>query len=324
MVTGVGLFSGGLDSILAVKVLQDQGIGIIAVTFVTPFFDAQKALEAAAGLDIDHRVVDITGDHLEVVRHPKHGHGRNMNPCIDCHALMFRKAGRLMEDEGADFLFSGEVLGERPMSQNKGSLIRVARESGYEGLILRPLSATLLPMTRPEREGKVDRSRLLHLRGRGRKPQMELAEHYGVIEYPAPAGGCLLTDPIFSRRLRDLLEHQDPVSREDLELLKFGRHLRLAPQVKLIVGRDQEDNRQIRALQTGRHILLDVKEHPSPLGLLPAEAPPELVRMAASVVLRYSDAPGDHMWMVEVFDGGQSRNVQARACPRELTEKMMI
>jgi len=324
VVTGVGLFSGGLDSILAVKVLQDQGIGIIAVTFVTPFFDAQKALEAAAGLDIDHRVVDITGDHLEVVRHPKHGHGRNMNPCIDCHALMFRKAGRLMEDEGADFLFSGEVLGERPMSQNKGSLIRVARESGYEGLILRPLSATLLPMTRPEREGKVDRSRLLHLRGRGRKPQMELAEHYGVIEYPAPAGGCLLTDPIFSRRLRDLLEHQDPVSREDLELLKFGRHLRLAPQVKLIVGRDQEDNRQIRALQTGRHILLDVKEHPSPLGLLPAEAPPELVRMAASVVLRYSDAPGDHMWMVEVFDGGQSRNVQARACPRELTEKMMI
>jgi len=324
VVTGVGLFSGGLDSILAVKVLQDQNINIIAVTFVTPFFDAQKALQAAEGLGVDHRVVDITGEHMKVVRHPKHGHGRNMNPCIDCHALMFRQAGRLMETEGADFLFSGEVLGERPMSQNRGSLIRVARESGYEDLILRPLSAVLLPMTRPEREDQVDRSRLLNLSGRGRKRQMELAEHYAITEYPAPAGGCLLTDPIFSRRLRDLLEHQDPVSREDLELLKFGRHLRLDPRFKLIVGRDQEDNRQIRALQTSGHVLLDVREHPSPLGLLAAEAPPDLVRLSASVVLRYSDAPGDQDWTVEVFYGRQSRDVQARACPPELTEKMMI
>ncbi len=324
MVTGVGLFSGGLDSILAVKVLQDQGIGIIGVTWVTPFFGAEKAVQAAAQLNMDHRVVDITGDHLEMVRHPKHGYGRNMNPCIDCHAMMFQKAGRLMEDEKADFLFSGEVLGERPMSQNKGSLIRVARESGYEDLILRPLSAKLLPMTRPEREGKVDRSRLLDLHGRGRKRQMELAERYGITEYPAPAGGCLLTDPIFSRRLRDLLEHQEPVSREDLELLKHGRHLRLDQRFKLIVGRDQEDNQHIRDLRTDRHVLLDVREHPSPLGLLPAEAPPDTVRLAASVVLRYSDAPGDQMWMVEVFDGGRSRDIPARACPPELTERLMI
>jgi len=322
--TGVGLFSGGLDSILAVKVLQDQGIHIIGVTWVTPFFGAEKAVQVAAGLDMDHRVVDITLDHLEVVRHPKHGYGRNMNPCIDCHALMFRQAGRLMEREGADFLFSGEVLGERPMSQNKGSLIRVARESGYEDCILRPLSAKLLPMTRPEREGKVDRARLLDLSGRGRKRQMELAEHYGIDEYPAPAGGCLLTDPIFSRRLRDLLKHQEPVSREDLELLKVGRHLRLDPCFKLIVGRDQEDNRQIRALWSQGNVLLDVREHPSPLGLLSAGAPQNLVRLAASVVLRYSDAPGDQAWTVEIFDDGHSMDLQARACPPELTEKLMI
>jgi hypothetical protein len=320
----VGLFSGGLDSILAVKVLQDQNIDIIATTFVTPFFDAEKALQAAEGLDVDHRVMDITPGHLEVVRHPKHGHGRNMNPCIDCHALMFREAGRLMEKERADFLFSGEVLGERPMSQNRGSLVRVARESGYEDLILRPLSAKRLPMTRPEREGKVDRSRLLNLSGRGRKRQLELADHYGIKEFPTPAGGCLLTDPIFSRRLRDLLQSSGPVSREDLELLKFGRHLRLDPGCKLIVGRDQEDNQRIQALRTDRHILLDVTEHPSPLGLLPAEAPPNLIRLAASVVLRYSDAPGDREWTVEVFGGHGSREIQARACPPELTAEMMI
>jgi hypothetical protein len=229
-----------------------------------------------------------------------------------------------MEEEGADFLFSGEVLGERPMSQNKGSLIRVARESGYEDLILRPLSARRLPMTDPERQGKVDRSRLLGLSGRGRKRQMELAEQYAIGEYPAPAGGCLLTDPIFSRRLRDLLEHGDDISRQDLELLKVGRHLRLNPDFKLIVGRDQEDNRRIGALQTGRHILLDVKEHPSPLGLLSAEAPPELIGLAASVVLRYSDAPADRTWTVNVFDGDGSREIQARACPPAVTEKMMI
>jgi tRNA-specific 2-thiouridylase len=324
VVTGVGLFSGGLDSILAVKVLQDQGCRVIGVTFATPFFGPVKAIQVAGQLDMDHRVVDITADHLQVVRHPKHGYGRNMNPCIDCHALMFRKAGRLMEDEEADFLFSGEVLGERPMSQNRGSLVRVARESGYEDLILRPLSARLLGMTRPEREGQVDRSRLLDLSGRGRKRQMELAEHYSVTEYPAPAGGCLLTDPIFSRRLRDLLERHDPVSREDLELLKHGRHLRLGPRCKLIVGRNQEDNRQIQALQTGRHLLLEVREHPSPLGLLPAEAPEEMVRLAASVVLRYSDAPRDQIWTVEVNGGGRSREIQARACPPELTEELMI
>jgi len=324
VITGVGLFSGGLDSILAVKVLQDQGIGIIGVTYVTPFFGAEKAIQVAGQLNMDHRVVDITADHLEMVRHPKHGYGRNMNPCIDCHALMFRKAGGLMGREGADFLFSGEVLGERPMSQNKGSLIRVARESGYEEFILRPLSAKRLPMTHPEREGQVDRSGLLDLHGRGRKPQMELADHYGIADYPAPAGGCLLTDPIFSRRLRDLLEADGAVSRESLELLKIGRHLRLEEHFKLIVGRHREDNEQIKKLYAGEDLLLDVKEHPSPLGLLSAGAPDDLVRLAASVVLRYSDAPGDGTWDVEVFDGRRRWDIRARACSPEITAGLMI
>jgi tRNA U34 2-thiouridine synthase MnmA/TrmU len=324
MATGVGLFSGGLDSILAVKVLQEQGVRIVGVTLATPFFTADTAQRMAEQLDMDHRVMDITAEHLEVVRHPRHGYGRNMNPCIDCHALMFRTAGELMDREGADFLFSGEVLGERPMSQNKGSLVRVARLSGYEEVILRPLSAKLLPMTRPEREGRVDRDRLLDLRGRGRKRQLELASRYGLKDYPAPAGGCLLTDPIFSRRLRDLLGHTAVATRQDLELLKIGRHLRLNKRYKLVVGRHQEDNQRIRELQAQGNLLLDVSDHPSPVGLLTSGAPADIIQLAASIVLRYSDAPEQGVWAVKVFDGRRNWDIRARACSPELTEELMI
>jgi tRNA U34 2-thiouridine synthase MnmA/TrmU len=249
-----------------------------------------------------------------------------MNPCIDCHAMMFRKAGQLMEAAGADFLFSGEVLGERPMSQNRGSLVRVARESGYEEVILRPLSARLLPMTRPEREGQVDRERLLNLKGRGRKRQIELAAHYGISEYPAPAGGCLLTDPIFSRRLRDLLEHSAEVTRQQLELLKVGRHLRLDERFKLVVGRDQQDNQRIGQLRTPHDLLLDVKEHPSPLGILSADAPGELVHLAAAIVLRYSDAPRDEEVTVilDGVTGGERQEIRQRAVEPARTEELMI
>ncbi len=324
MVVGVGLFSGGLDSILAVKVLQEQGIGIIGVTFSTPFFGAGRASEAARQLGMDHRILDITTEHLEMVRHPKNGYGRNMNPCIDCHAMMFRKAGDLMERESADFLFSGEVLGERPMSQNKGSLVRVARESGYEPVILRPLSARLLPETLPEREGKVDRERLLDLRGRGRKRQMELAAFYGIKDYPAPAGGCLLTDPIFSRRLRDLFQHSDSVTVQDLELLKVGRHLRLDDVFKIVVGRNESENQRLGELCAPDDILLDVKEHPSPLVLIRRGAPEPLIRLAAAIVLRYSDAPQDRTMTVTATGNEQVWEIHQMACSPEQTRDLMI
>lgn len=324
MVVGIGLFSGGLDSILAVKVLQEQGIGIIGVTFTTPFFGAGRASEAARQLGMDHRILDITTEHLEMVRHPKNGYGRNMNPCIDCHAMMFRKAGEFMEREGADFLFSGEVLGERPMSQNRGSLVRVARESGYEPVILRPLSARLLPETLPEREGKVDRERLLDLQGRGRKRQMELAAFYGIQDYPAPAGGCLLTDPIFSRRLRDLFQHSDSVTVQDLELLKVGRHLRLDDGFKMVVGRNQSENKRLGELCAPDDLLLDVKEHPSPLALIQGGAPDPLILLAAAIVLRYSDAPQDRTVTVTATENGQVREIPQMACGPEQTRDLMI
>ena len=324
MVTGIGLFSGGLDSILAVKVLQEQNIEIIGVTFCTPFFGAERAKEAAQQLIMEHRVVDITEEHLRMVRHPKHGYGRNMNPCIDCHAMMFRKAGEILEREGADLLFSGEVLGERPMSQNRGSLVRVARESGYEPLILRPLSAKLLPETQPERDGKVDRQQLLDLHGRGRKRQLQLAAHYGIRDYPAPAGGCLLTDPIFSRRLQDLLQHRATATRQELELLKVGRHFRLDDRYKLVVGRSQQDNERIRSLQAPGDLLLDAKDYPSPVGIMAEDAPPSLVHLAASIVLRYSDAPSAQAVAVTVLDRRELREISALACSPEQTERLMI
>jgi tRNA U34 2-thiouridine synthase MnmA/TrmU len=189
-VRAVALFSGGLDSILAVQVVRLQGIDVQGVTFETPFFSARKARDAARQIDLPLRVVDFADEHLEMVKAPRYGYGKNMNPCIDCHALMLRKAGEIMEEMGAAFILTGEVLGQRPMSQGKQSLYVVAKNSGYLERVVRPLSALLLPETAPEREGKVDRERLLAIQGRGRKTQMQMAADMGITRYEAPAGGC--------------------------------------------------------------------------------------------------------------------------------------
>jgi tRNA U34 2-thiouridine synthase MnmA/TrmU len=229
-IKAVALFSGGLDSILAVKLIQEQGIEVRGVNFKTPFFGLSKTFAVIKNIDIDLEIIDITQELLEILRNPKHGFGKNMNPCIDCHSLMFKKAGEYMIKIGASFIISGEVLGERPMSQNRNSLNIIKRESGFEGRILRPLSALLLAETIPEKEGLVDRSKLLDISGRSRKRQMELAAKMGIDDYPSPAGGCKLTEPAFSKRLRDLFT-QDSFSLEDIELLKLGRHFRLSKDI---------------------------------------------------------------------------------------------
>ena len=190
----LALFSGGLDSILAAQLLEEQGVDIAGICFESPFFSAQRAHQSARYIGLPLAVTDITEPMLTIVMSPRHGYGKGLNPCIDCHALMFRVAGEMLKGEGARFMISGEVLGQRPMSQNLRSLSIISRESGFDGLILRPLSAKRLPETIAEREGWVDRERLLDLSGRSRKPQIELAKRYGVEKYPSPAGGCLLTD----------------------------------------------------------------------------------------------------------------------------------
>ncbi|HOO90034.1 MAG TPA: tRNA 4-thiouridine(8) synthase ThiI, partial [Syntrophales bacterium] len=206
-VRGIALISGGLDSILAVKVVQEQGIEVQGVAFETPFFSAHRAVEACRNINLPLSVVDFTQDHLAMLKAPRYGYGKNMNPCIDCHILMLKKAGEMMEAQGADFVFTGEVMGQRPMSQGKQSLHVVAKRSGYQDYIVRPLSARLLPETKPEIEGKIDRLKLLDIQGRGRKRQMEMAVRYNIDHYATPAGGCLLTEPGFAKRLRDLFDH---------------------------------------------------------------------------------------------------------------------
>jgi tRNA-uridine 2-sulfurtransferase len=293
MARAVGLLSGGLDSMLAVALLRRQNVEILAVSFVTPFFGSERAEVAARRLGVPFRAVDITARHLEVVKHPKHGYGRNMNPCIDCHALMLNVAGKILEAEGYDFLFTGEVLGERPKSQSLPALGIVAKESGYPDLVLRPLSAKLLKATKPEREGLVDRERLLDFRGRSRKRQMALAAEFGLTEYPSPAGGCRLTDPGYSRRLRELLDRDPQAGADDMRLLTLGRHLRLAEKTRLVLGRNKEENEKLEAFFRPGDVKLFVRGVMGPTGLLRGPTDAERKALAASICVRYSDAPRD-------------------------------
>ncbi len=321
-VTGVGLFSGGLDSLLAVRLLQQQNIAVEAVAFVTPFFDAEHARAGAELLEIPLHVTDITDQHFDMLKSPRYGYGRNMNPCIDCHALMFRIAGSMMSELNADFLFSGEVLGERPMSQNKKSLRLVAKLSGFFDCIIRPLSAQLLPPTRPEREGLVDRQRLLGIEGRSRKPQIALAEECGISTYPGPAGGCKLTDPGFSKRLKDLLVRDKNPARHELELLSLGRHLRLSEGCRLIVGRNKKENEHISRLCTDRDILLSAEHVPGPAALLCGVTDEQNIGFAASVCMHYSDA--DRGGTVTVTRGDTTEKIHAEPCSREAVESLLI
>lgn len=324
MTRAMGLISGGLDSILAARLMLEQGIEVVGISFVTPFFNSEGAQRATAAVGIPLKILDITEPHLAMLRHPKHGYGNNMNPCIDCHALMLREAGRVMEDEGGDFLFTGEVLGQRPMSQNKGALRTVELESGYEGLILRPLSAQLLSETIPEQEEKVDRERLMGIKGRSRKEQLALAQRYNITEYLSPAGGCLLTDPIFSRRLEDLFRHHDPFQIRDLELLKVGRHLRLTPALKAIVGRHAQDNEKILQLVAPEDDLLKVEGYPGPLCLIPYGGTAEDIERAASICVRYSDAPAEEPVSVLWKRREEEERITVESCAPSLPAALMI
>jgi tRNA U34 2-thiouridine synthase MnmA/TrmU len=290
-VRALGLCSGGLDSTLAGLVLRDQGIDVEWVTFETPFFTAAKARKASEKTGIPLTVKPIYPVYINMLKNPPAGYGKQMNPCMDCHALMFKIAGEMMKEKNFNFLFSGEVLGQRPMSQTRSSLMYVEKHSGFKGHILRPLSAKNLPETIPEKEGLVDREQLLDFAGRGRKPQIALAKKFNLTGYPAPAGGCLLTDVGYSKRLKDLLEHQDECTEEELHLLKYGRHFRLNPDTKLIVGRTQKDNENILKFHNPQtDTVIDVKDHPSPIALVPGGGPDDVIYLAGSVCVGYSKA----------------------------------
>jgi tRNA-specific 2-thiouridylase len=293
----IALLSGGLDSTLAAKMVLEQGIELEALNFLTVFctctnrgetcLASQKAVSA---LGIPLKVFNVSEEYLHVVKHPEHGYGSNMNPCIDCRIFMMKKAKAYLEETGASFIVTGEVLGERPMSQRRDAMRLIEKEAGLDGLILRPLSAKLLPVSIPEKEGWVDREKLLKIQGRSRKPQIQLADHFGIRDYPCPAGGCLLTDPGFAKRVKDLILYHPDFFLNDVHLLKMGRHFRLSPKLKLVVGRNEEENQKVQTFSQEGDILFKVSRYPGPLSLLRGEAGETDIENAAAITARYSKA----------------------------------
>jgi tRNA U34 2-thiouridine synthase MnmA/TrmU len=324
MTKAIGLFSGGLDSMLAAEVVRRLNIDVLAVTFETPFFSAKKARLAAEQINLPLQVQDITVAHLCMLKSPRYGYGKNMNPCIDCHTLMLNFTGKMMEETGADFIFTGEVLGQRPMSQGKQSLYVVAKNSGYADYILRPLCAQLLEPIKAETEGKIDRSKLLSIQGRGRKPQMQLAHDFGILSYAPPAGGCLLTDPMFTKRLRDLFSHQENQQIRDFELLKYGRHFRINDNCKIIVGRNSADNDALNTLTTKDDHVLFTADFPGPQVIAPYGVEENELSVAASLCVRYSDAPDDREAVVTCQKGNSSLLINAYAATKEDCERWIL
>ena len=320
----LGLFSGGLDSMLASAVLRIQGIEVTGVVFITPFFEADRARKSAEHLSLPLIEQDITEAFYPLLVNPPRGFGSQHNPCIDCHILMLRKAAALMQSQGFDFLYTGEVLGQRPMSQHRGSLNLVARESGCPELVLRPLSARLLPPTRPELEGWVDRERLLDISGRGRKRQMQLAAHYGITDYPSPAGGCLLTDPGYAVRIKELLAHTPKPSRRDLELLKWGRHFRLVGGAKVVVGRTHKENEAISRLQASSDLVLRVQDYPGPLVLVVGASDLRGMEEAAGLAASYSDAPEGQEVAVTARQGEKKHQIKTAVAAKDRFKEWLI
>lgn len=284
----LALISGGLDSMLAAKLVQMQGIEVIGLKFVIPFEINKKRELPKLGIEI--REIDIGLEFIDLLKKPKHGYGSNINPCIDCKILMLKKAGKLMQELKADFIVTGEVLGQRPMSQNKQILSTVVKESGLEGFVLRPLSAGLLSKTVPEEKGWINQEALLSISGRERSGQMKLAEAFGITNYAQPAGGCLLTDPEFSRRVKDLLFYKQ-LDLDNAKVLKIGRHFRLSPDSKLIVGRNQEENNRLAELARDSDFLFEPQEDVAgPVALGRGLFDNDLIAFSCSVVCRYCDS----------------------------------
>ena len=292
----MALLSGGLDSSLAVKLMIDQGIAVTAVHFTSPFCNCtsrnagckNQAVKVAHEFGVPIRVVHKGMDYMRMVQNPPNGHGRGMNPCIDCRIYMLKKVKEMMAAGGGSFVITGEVLGQRPMSQHRIAMRKIEKESELEGLILRPLSAQHFPPTIPEQSGVVDRSKLLAFSGRSRKSQIELADKLGMKDYPCPAGGCLLTDPVIAARLRDLFTHLPDYDLGDLHLLKTGRHFRLHPRLKIILGRNELENEQIQALVKAGSALYRPLDFRGPTCLAVGTPDAEAERTIGGIMAGYS------------------------------------
>ena len=294
----VALLSGGLDSQLAVRMMQEQGFEVSAVAIKTPFcdFDCGRGCgfeirERADDLNVNLKTVYLGDEYIEMLKHPKYGIGAGFNPCIDCRAMMFNAAKKHMDEIGAEFIISGEVLGQRPMSQHGPALRTIEKESGLVGKIVRPLSAALLPETDPEKNGLIKRENLGMIKGRTRRAQLDMAKKYGIENPPNAGGGCLLTDPTFGLRAKDLFAHTETPTINDIDLLKIGRHFRFDEQTKFVVGRNKDENEMIKAIALSGDILFHARDYMGPVSILRGKNTDVYVKFASSITLRYSDAP---------------------------------
>ncbi len=298
----LALFSGGLDSILSMKLMIDQGIEVMAIHVNTGFGSLNDRVsymkEKCDFIGAQFEVLDLKEKYLdEVLFEPKYGYGKNFNPCIDCHGFMFRHTAALLEKYDASFMISGEVLGQRPMSQNKDALGIVQKLSLHDDLVVRPLSAKLLPITKPEREGWIDREKLMDIWGRGRSVQLALAKEIGLENFEPPAGGCLLTDVQFSNRLRDFVAH-DTLEVDDIDTLKVGRQLRLPDGAKLIIGRNQEDNERLEQTSSKKYLKGRIVDATGPLALFEKNATEGDKQLAASFIISYGKTESGKLYQV--------------------------
>ena len=289
----VVLLSGGLDSMLAIRILQEQGVEVEAVNFQTIFTCCRdNAAQAAHDLDVRLTVLDQDDDYIELVRRPRYGYGKGANPCVDCRIYMFERARAFMHEAGASFVASGEVLGQRPMSQKRRDLDIIAHESGLDSLLLRPLSALRLPPTRPEESGQVDRQRLYAFVGRGRKELIRLAKHLGLKNIPSPSTGCALTETTFAGKVHDLIRVDSHSQRWDFELLNVGRHLRIDAQTKAVVGRNESENQTLRtmyrAAQSRGSALFAPENFAGPTVILVGPPTEAALQTAGGLLLRYT------------------------------------
>jgi tRNA-specific 2-thiouridylase len=307
----LALLSGGLDSILATKLILDQGIEVVALHVRLPFVVEKEdyAGMVATRLGIPLIRVEAGEEYLNIVRKPTYGYGSGMNPCIDCHAYMLREAKRIAKEVGAEFIITGDVLDERPMSQHRKALELEDNEAGLEGMVVRSLSAKLLSKTIPEREGWVDRSKLLALKGRSRKAQIALAKKFAFPDdYPTPAGGCLLTNKEFASKIRDLFEHKENVTKRDIALLKMGRHFRLGSS-KIIVGRNEAENQLLLDRKNPDDYVFEVPDYGSPITILEGSTSKEVIELAAKLTARYSDASDEERVQVEYSNGKAKQTI---------------
>jgi tRNA U34 2-thiouridine synthase MnmA/TrmU len=327
-IKAICLLSGGLDSSLALSIVKDQGVEVVALNFRGPFGGCTEVRDSAAhavatSLGVSLVVLPLEEDYLEIVKAPSYGYGSNVNPCIDCHIYMLRRAGEMLEREGASFVVTGEVLGQRPMSQRLDTLRRIEKASGLVGYLLRPLSARLLEETIPEAKGWVKREDLLAISGRSRKEQIRLAGEKGLRGFSSPAGGCLLTDPRFALRVRDLFKH-DSFTLYQVALLRIGRHFRLPLGSKLVIGRNQAENEQLEQVADPGDVVLITQDCPGPTAVLSGPMQAAEADLAASMIARYSDGKLAGLVKVKVISAeGVGFRDAAPLDPRNVSELMI-